>query len=423
MKYGYLANQANGTYRPDLLHALGLPSYELCTVAPDELSTFLAKTKFSGINVASNYKEAVIPYLDEMDENATAVGAVNTILKRAGRLKGYNTNVDGFRIIFRKFGMHVTDRKVLIAGTGPLARAAAYAASKLDVKEIVMISRTPGENAVSYEQARTEHGDAEIFINTTPIGMYPNVTDRPINVDDFPKLRGVIDTVFNPLRTALIQDARSANIPVCPGICLFATQAGIASSLFLNTRFTIAKLREAYRALCDLENNIVLVGLPNSPREEVARILSERTGRPIIDTVQMVEKKSGRSVYEITQSDSESSLHALESDVISSIAATTRAILITGNGLTSRPENVRYLAMNGTLFFINTTPDLLNEVKPGEETLAQSHLYGLYRQRVHGFLTCSDEQVNGDCEPEEIADNILKLFNQDCLKKHGRRRR
>lgn len=111
MKYGYIAGQRTNVFYPDLMHTLGLPSYELCILTPEQLADFFEERNFSGINVAYPYKDAVLPFLDEVDSSAAAVGAVNTVLNKNGILKGYNTNIDGFRAVFKKFGIQVTKKK------------------------------------------------------------------------------------------------------------------------------------------------------------------------------------------------------------------------------------------------------------------------------------------------------------------------
>ena len=422
MKYGYIAGQRTNVFYPDLMHTLGLLSYELCILTPEQLADFFEERNFSGINVAYPYKDAVLPFLDEVDSSAAAVGAVNTVLNKNGILKGYNTNIDGFRAVFKKFGIQVTGRKVLIAGTGTMARAAAFMAKQLSAAEVIFISRHPNDGCVSYDEARCKHADAQVFINTTPVGTHPDISGRPINIADFPHLDGVVDTIFNPLRTNLILDAEAADIPACGGMRLFAAQAGTSASLLLGNRFTQERLRNSFRALCNLDSNIVLIGLPHSRRDEVAKVLSERLGRQVIDTTQMLEQKSGRNVDEILQSDGEACLYAMESEIIREIAGTTHAIIITGNGLTSCPENIRYLSMNGTLFFVDRTPDLLSQTNAASMSFAQKELYRLFESRIHGYLFCADEHIDGNGTPEEVAKNILEIFNREEPKKARKRR-
>lgn len=417
MKYGYIAGQRTNVFYPDLMHTLGLPSYELCILTPQELAAFFEERNFSGINIAYPYKDAILPFLDEIDPAAAAVGAVNTVLNKNGVLKGYNTNIDGFRVVFKKFGIQVAEKKVLIAGTGTMARAAAFMAKQLSAAEVVMISRNPKGDCVSYDEAVKKHADAQVFINTTPVGMHPDIAGRPIRISDYPHLSGVVDTIFNPLRTNLILDAEAAGIPACDGMRLFAAQAGTSASLLLNNRFTKERLRNSFRALCNLDSNIVLIGLPHSHRNEVAQVLSARLGRQIIDTTQMLEQKSGRNVDDILQSDGEACLYAMESEIIREVAGTTHTIIVTGNGLNSCPENIRYLSMNGTLFFIDRTPELLSQANPDSLSFAQKELRRLFELRIHGYLFCADEHIDGNGTPEQVAENILKVFDREEPKK------
>ena len=199
MKYGLIGEKLGHSFSKEIHERLGKYEYELKELAPDELEGFIKAKDFEGINVTIPYKEAVIPYLDETDDAAARIGAVNTIVNRGGKLFGYNTDAYGMKSLMEKMGVDAAGKSVLIAGTGGTSKTAVYVARELGASEVKRMSRSAKEDAISYEEAYADYADADILINTTPSGMYPNTDAVPVNLERLPKLQVVIDAVYNPL--------------------------------------------------------------------------------------------------------------------------------------------------------------------------------------------------------------------------------
>ena len=232
MRCGLIGRRLGHSYSCQIHHALADYSYELWELEPEELAGFLEKRDFAGINVTIPYKEQVIPYLDELSETARAIGAVNTVVNRNGRLVGDNTDLPGMLALIRRMRLTLAGKKVLILGTGGTSKTARAAAAQLHAAEIYRVSRCGKDDAITYPQAAAEHGDAACIINTTPCGMYPDVDACPVDLEDFPRLEGVVDAVYNPLRTDLVLNARRRGIDAEGGLYMLAAQAAYAGALF-----------------------------------------------------------------------------------------------------------------------------------------------------------------------------------------------
>ena len=208
MKYGLIGEHLTHSYSCEIHAQIADYEYELHELRPDELGEFMTKREFNAINVTIPYKQAVIPYLDEISETAKRIGAVNTVVNRSGKLYGDNTDFPGMLALAKHAGVDMKGKKVLILGTGGASKTAHALAEFMGAKSVDYVSRSGKGGSITYEQAVQEHNDAQIIINATPAGMFPKVEGRPMDILSFPKLEGVLDAIYNPLRTNLILDAQ-----------------------------------------------------------------------------------------------------------------------------------------------------------------------------------------------------------------------
>ena len=221
MEYGLLGEKLGHSFSPQIHRALARYDYVLLPTPPEEVTPLLRRREFKGLNVTIPYKQTVIPLCDEVEPRAAAIGAVNTIVNRGGRLIGYNSDIDGLIYLARRAGVDMAGKKVVILGSGGTSRTARAAAKALGAAEITVISRHGEDNY----QNLFRHADAQVLINTTPVGMYPRCGEAPVSLEDFPRLTGVLDVVYNPLRTALILAAEKKGIPCSGGLPMLVAQA------------------------------------------------------------------------------------------------------------------------------------------------------------------------------------------------------
>ena len=405
--YGCIGEHLPHSFSREIHERIGGYAYQLKELTPEELPAFLTARSFRGINVTIPYKQAVIPFLDRIDDTARAIGAVNTIVNRNGQLAGYNTDLDGLTRLIRRIGLDLRGKKVLIPGTGGTSRTASYAAEKLGAREIFRISRTGREGSLSYEEALRDHADAEIILNTTPCGMFPETDAQPLPLDPFTRLQGVADVIYNPLRSRLVLDARSRGIPAEGGLYMLVAQAVRASELFLDTVYPEDLTDRIHEEILRRKENIVLIGMPGSGKSTVGRILAGRTGRPLADTDQLVTEKAGKPIPDIFRENGEPAFRDLESSVIRDLAKTGGQIISTGGGAVLRPENVTALRQNGRLFWLDRDPGAL--VPTDDRPLADTEekMKQLYLAREPVYRAAADEIVPVTGTPEDTAARIL----------------
>lgn len=357
MEYGLIGERLGHSFSREIHAAFGRYDYGLRELSPAELGPFLEARAFSGLNVTIPYKQAVIPYLDGLDENARAIGAVNTIVHRNAGLWGYNTDFGGMTAALRRAGIDLSGRKVLILGTGGTSRTALAVCRALGAGAIHRVSRTGREGAITYEAARTSHRDAEILINTTPLGMDPEPEGLPLDPGDFPALAGVFDCVYNPLRTRLVLAALDRGIPAAGGLYMLVQQAVLASGLFAGAPLPEQTAEAVYRDLLAKRENVVLIGMPGSGKTTLGRVLADRRGLPFADTDAEIVRRTGRSIPAIFAEAGEAFFRELEASVIRDLSRRGGQVIATGGGAVLRPENLRRLKQNGRLFFLDRPPE------------------------------------------------------------------
>ena len=279
MKCGLLGGKLKHSYSPWIHSFLGSYSYELFEKNPEELEDFLKNGDFTGLNVTIPYKKSVIPFCAELSPRARALGAVNTIVRRAdGTLIGHNTDYFGFETMLRASGLNVAGKKVLVLGSGGAANTAVAAVQEQGANAVV-ISRS-GEN--NYENLHL-HSDAAVIVNATPVGMYPNVGQSPVDPALFPALEGVLDLIYNPARTKLLLDAESRSLAAFNGLEMLVAQAKESAEWFSGKAISDDVISAIHRKLkCEMQN-IILIGMPGCGKTTVGRLLAEMTGKRFVD--------------------------------------------------------------------------------------------------------------------------------------------
>ncbi len=391
MEYGCIGEHLSHSFSKEV-HALLAPySYELCEIEKGALDAFMKQKAFKAINVTIPYKQDVIPYLTEISDEARAIGAVNTIVNRDGKLYGYNTDFYGITAALARMGIEsLAGKKALILGTGGTSRTAQAVLTHLGASEIHRVSRTGKDGALTYEQALARHADAAFLFNATPSGMYPDTDGLPIDLSAFGVLEGVFDAVYNPLRTRLVTEAREKGIKAECGLYMLVAQAFRAVEIFLDRALPASLLEEAYEKVNASKENIILIGMPSSGKSTVGRVLAEHLSRPFFDADDEIVKKEKRSISEIFTSDGEGAFREMEAHVIAALAGRTATVIATGGGAILREENVRRLRQNGKLVFLDRP---LSDLVPTPDRPTASDAEAIkrrYRERYDKYKAAAD---------------------------------
>lgn len=403
--YGLLGETLGHSFSPQIHACLGDYEYKLFEVAPEDLGDFLRSGSFEGLNVTIPYKKAVMPYLAEISENAKAIGSVNTItVLPNGTLRGDNTDYDGFLYLVRRSGIAVNGKKALVLGTGGASLPVKKVLSDLGAREIISISRT-GEN--NYQNLE-KHFDADLIVNTTPVGMYPNNLQSPLSLDGFTQLSGVLDIVYNPQKTKLILDAEQRGIPAFSGLTMLVAQAKRAAELFLNTNIDDRKNDEIYETLSRQMKNIVLVGMPGCGKSTVGKALAKRLSRPFFDADQEIVKRAGKSIPEIFQTEGEAGFRKIETEVLFDLCRQSGAVIATGGGAVTVPKNHGILRQNSLVVFINR--DIAVLPTNGRPLSEQNDLHEMFRQRLPLYRAVCDYEVDGNSEIQTVTDRVAEVY-------------
>lgn len=412
LKYGLIGEKLSHSYSAIIHNMLGY-EYELCELSPDMLDIFIKKADFLGINVTIPYKKKVLPYLSEISHSAMKIGSVNTIIKKtSGTLLGYNTDYDGFKYLLRRSGIELKNQKVLILGTGGTALTAKAVSFDSNAKNIVLISRNGKNNYSNIEK----HNDADIIINTTPVGMYPNNGISPIELTSFASLKGVVDVIYNPLITQLLFEAQKLGIPYTNGMPMLVSQAVFASKLFFNKELNNDIIEEIIIKMENRCSNIVLIGMPGCGKTQIGNEISRITGREVVDTDRMVEELSGLSNDMIFEKYGEEIFRDYETKVAKIVGKRNGLIISTGGGIIKRAENIRSLKQNGILFFIQRDTSLLARYG---RPLSSSDiaLRTMYKERLPIYQKCCDKCIQNNSTIQDAANEIVKLFDskKECF--------
>ena len=413
-KYGCIGKKLTHSFSKEIHAKLADYKYELIELSEDEIADFFSKKDFSAINVTIPYKQTVIPYLDSMSDVAKRIGAVNTIVNKDGRLYGYNTDYYGMKALIEKIGIDINDRKVLILGTGGTSKTARVLTADMGASEVLTVSRSRSENHITYEEAITVHSDAQVIINTTPAGMYPDCESQPIDVSLFEKLEGVVDAVYNPLCTNLVMNAKEKGIKADCGLYMLVMQAVVAVEKFIDTQIPKAAAEGVFREIYASKENIILTGMPGSGKSTVGRLL-EIDGFSFIDTDEEIVRRCGCEIKDLISEKGEKYFRDIETEVIKDVSSEGCQIISTGGGAVLRQENVNALKRNGKIFFINADFARLcpTDDRPLSDTADK--LKKLYDERIDIYKATADVVVPDMETPEAEAEYIIKTRKEMIL--------
>ena len=410
MKYGCIGEKLKHSFSKEIHNALADYEYEIREIPRDCLDTFMEEKDFLGINVTIPYKESVIPHLSEIDEHAREIGAVNTIVNRGGKLFGYNTDFRGMTSEIHHAKIAVRGMKVAVLGTGGTSKTARCVSRALGAREVLVVSRNPKENEISYDELYEKHPDTQIIINTTPLGMYPNNYTKAVELSRFCSLVGVIDAVYNPLRTPLVREAMALGIPAEGGLYMLVSQAIVASEIFLSNSYCESECERVYKKILNDKENIILIGMPASGKSTVSAILAKRLGRERYDTDDMIVERCGCEITEIFAKRGEGYFRDLESEAIKEVSARSGAIIATGGGAILRKENVDALRQNGKIFFIDRPLEALVPTESRPLSSDRESIEKRYRERYELYRAAADAIIDADCEADDVAEKILEAF-------------
>ena len=413
-KYGCIGKKLAHSFSKEIHGKLADYNYELIELTEDEITPFFEKKEFAAINVTIPYKQTVIPFLDCISDIASKIGAVNTIVNKDGKLYGYNTDYYGMKALIEKIGVSLSGKKVLILGTGGTSKTARVLATDLGAAKILNVSRKKSDECVTYEEVIEAHLDANIIINTTPSGMYPDCESKPIDIAKFAHLEGIVDAVYNPLCTNLILDAKDKGIKAEGGLYMLVMQAVVAVEKFLDISIDKEVADKVFSDTLSAKENIVLTGMPGSGKSTVGKLIN-LMGFEFVDTDAEIEKRCGCTIKELIDTKGEKYFRDLETEVVKDVSSESRRIISTGGGVILRPENVRCLKRNGKLFFIDANLNRLRATDDRPLSDTYEKLKKLYDERIDIYSQTADVIVP-DMDTAKDEAEYIKVRREEMIK-------
>ncbi len=410
MKYGCIAEKLGHSFSKEIHSYLADYPYELCEIAPDKLGEFMRAKDFLAINVTIPYKQGVIPYLDEISETAKSIGAVNTIVNKNGNLYGYNTDFFGMKTLMLTNGMSPNGKKALVLGSGGTSKTAVAVLESLGAREIIKVSRTARDGAVTYEEAYARHSDAEFIVNTTPVGMYPNIGVSPIDLNRFPRVESVVDAVYNPLRSRLVSDALEKGIKAVGGLYMLVAQAARACELFIDTEISAEKINKVFQIMYKRTENVVLVGMPASGKTTIGKLVADKLGMSFADSDEEIVSMTGKLIPDIFAESGEAEFRRIESEAIKKLSAQKNTVIATGGGAILDPENVRLLRENGRIYFLDRPLEKIIPTDDRPTASSREALKKRYEERYPIYSSVCDVHLKTLEEAEENAEWIKEDF-------------
>ncbi|MBE6563523.1 MAG: hypothetical protein E7660_07280 [Ruminococcaceae bacterium] len=360
------------------------------------LEEVLSCSAYDGFYVDAPYNEQVIKHLDHVTDTVKHTNSADVVIKKDGKLWGYNTDYSAFIDTAVKNRIDVKYKKAVILGTGGTANSVRAALEDMGADEVEVISICDKDHLQYIEL----HDNAQILVNTTSCGKFPDVTETPVSLRYFGQLETVIDFVHNPCRTELMLEAEEQGIATVSGLDILEFAVRSVAELFIGRRIGAANTTRAVVSLGMEMKNIVLVGMPGCGKSTVAAELAKFLGREAIDTDRAVECMVGVSIPEIYELYGEDYFRSKEAAVIKGAAFGKGAVIATGAGAILRHENIRELRRNSVVVFLRREADILSSepVSKEEETPAER----LRRKRLPLYLAASDIIVDV-CETPRLT--------------------
>ena len=419
MKYGLIGKTLVHSYSKEIHEALGKYDYRLYSLSEDEMTDFINKRDFDGLNITIPYKKDVIPLCDEVSELASVIGAVNTLYwdSSSRKLIGHNTDYEGFLYAASRAGISFWGKTVLILGSGGTSLMVRKAAADSGVKQIYIASRRAASDKIAkrfseiqltYPQLPTIADKVDVIVNTTPVGTYPRNLETVINLADFPNCEAVMDVTYNPFRTKLLLDAERAGLKYTNGLPMLVAQATAAAGYFLGSPGAFEHENE--RILSDLRRkmqNIALIGMPGSGKTTIGQILTKLAGKRFVDMDSEISELAGLSVPEIFAQYGEERFRALETEAAKKLGKEHGLIIGTGGGAVLKSENVDALRQNALVIHV-TRPveNLPTDGRPLSENLTV--LQDMEKKRMPIYKAAADFTFdNGvNCSEEELTEKV-----------------
>lgn len=382
-------------------------SYDLVELAPDEVGAFVKQGGYDAFNVTIPYKKTVMPFLDRISPEAQRIGAVNTVVRRAdGSIDGYNTDYFGFGGMLDTLGVDPKGKKAVVLGSGGASVTVQAVLSDRGVRELVVVGRSLENNYGNIDK----HFDAELIVNTTPVGMYPNNGESPVRVADFKSCTAVLDVIYNPSKTALLLEAEELGIPHINGLYMLVAQAVKAYEFFTGDDVDNEIIQGITKDMERDTKNVILVGMPGCGKSTVGRRVAEMMGRAFLDADDEFTKMHGITPAEAIKTLGEERFRQMEHETLALICKESGRVIACGGGAVTRAYNYAPLHQNGVIVYLRR--DLQRLATNGRPLSQGRTMESLFEERRAAYERFADLTADSTEVPDATAAIITELVRQ-----------
>ena len=409
MKYGVLGKSLPHTYSPQIHKEFSDYEYIVLERTEEQVQDlFNGVENLDGFNVTIPYKKLAASLCTELSEEAKELGAVNTVVKTEGGFKGYNTDVFGFKYMLERAGIDPANKNCLILGTGGASVAVEYALKKMGAAKIDFCSRS-GE--INYENVYTLAQNSQVIVNTTPVGMFPEIGNSPIDLAQFKNLYAAADIVYNPSRTKFLQQAQELGVKNAGGLSMLVAQAWQASEIFTGglrepqSPRVVPELVEGpqhddissvIEKLQSQMLNITLIGMPGSGKTTWGKAIAAQTSRTFVDLDDKFKEEYGIVPAQVITQKGEDEFRRMETALAKKILPQSGLVIATGGGIVTRKENWFYLRANSKVIYLERPLEFLLKQDTSNRPLSQNNkIEELYKKRVPLYEELCDEKYSG----------------------------
>jgi len=394
------------SYSPELYREFFDVDYNIKNFEKEsELKEFILSKKYKFLNITTPYKEEVIKYLDSFSKLVEQTKTCNLIVNKNGKLKGYNTDVYGFKKLITKNKINIKDKTCLILGNGATSRTVEYVLNELNAK-CVYVSCRHKKKSTDFLFKEAPRNDVEIIVNTTPLGI--KTTDRRLAyISNYPKIEFYIDVLYQSYKTPTMVDAKDNGVGSINGLDMLIYQAQMASFIVFNKVIPTTFWNTLKNQILLKTVNLVLIGLPTSGKTQMCKslekLLNSKDGNAFIDTDDIIEKTMNETISQIFKKEGEEFFRAMEKETTKAVTKTGGKVISTGGGLVLNRENYLELSKNGFIIYLKKTrfEDFKNDNKR-PLVKSKEDLYRLYNERNPIYEKRADLTIMSDMTAEEL---------------------
>lgn len=410
MEYGLIGENLSHSFSEFIHSELNLYNYKLYNLSEDELDVILKSKKFKGLNVTIPYKKAVIKYCDVLDETVKKIGSANTLDIKNNCLKAYNTDYFGLKYTMDRSNIFLKNKKIMILGSGGTSLTARALAEDLGASEIITVSRSLDEK-VNYSNIY-DYNFVDIIINTTPVGMYPNNLCELVDISRFKNLSGVVDVIYNPLKSKLLMKSKELKIPTAGGLPMLVAQAKASAEIFSGVKIDDLIIEKIIKKLCFKISNIALMGMPGCGKTTLSKILYDKLSKKFVDIDQEIQKYFQEKISKIFEIYGEEKFREAETEIIKKCGKENNLILSTGGGAVINKENYYPLKQNSRIYWIKRD---LNKLDTKNRPLSKNlnEIKKIYESRKLMYENFSDKIIFNNGNLEDAAQEILEDFYEN----------